>query len=80
MKNICLFLKNSWYYQNFQKQNHFTKNDILKMFLDEGYLDGYFYPFSKEFTDEEKEIFHKFSLSSEVKNTYYSFRFQKGFF
>ena len=80
IENICLLFKNSWYYQNFQKQNHFTKSDISKMFLEEGYIDGYFYPFSKEFTDEEKDVLKKFSLSEEVKNIYYSFRFQKGFF
>ena len=80
IENFSLLLKDSWYYQNFQKQNHFTKSDILKMFLDEGFVDGYFYPFSKEFTDEEKDVLKKFSLSEEVKDIYYSFRFQKGFF
>ncbi len=79
IKNICLLLKGAWYYQNFQKQNHFTKDDILKMFMEEGYINGYFYPFSKEFNEEENEVFQKFSLENAMKNIYYSFRFQKTF-
>ena len=73
-----LLLENKWYYRNFQKQNYFTKNDIIKMFLDEGYVGGYFYAFPKEMTVEEQKIFESLArICEDSKNDYYSFRFQK---
>ena len=78
VENICLLLENKWYYRNFQKQNYFTKNDIIKMFLDEGYVEGYFYAFPKEMTVEEQKIFESLArICEDSKNDYYSFRFQK---
>ena len=52
--------------------------DIIKMFLDEGYVEGYFYAFPKEMTVEEQKIFESLArICEDSKNDYYSFRFQK---
>ena len=78
IQNILLLLQNQWYYTNFQKQNHFTHEDLERMFQEQGYHDGYIFSFKKELSDAEKELLGKLQKEEDnvLATTYYSFRFK----
>ncbi len=78
IQNILLLLQNQWYYTNFQKQNHFTHEDLERMFQEQGYHDGYIFSFKKELSDAEKELLGKLQKKEDnvLATTYYSFRFK----
>ena len=73
--NFLLLKREEWYYTNFEKRNHFAKKDIERMFQEENFENGVFYPYMKELSDLEKEEDSTLTFDSSIY--YYAFRFQK---
>ena len=72
LKNINLLLSDNWYYENFDKQNNFTRNDIIRMALDSKYRIVTIYPFYYK----EKELISSIHTNSS-SIYYYSFVLEK---
>lgn len=72
LKNINLLLSDNWYYENFNKQNNFTRNDIIRMALDSKYRVVTIYPF---YHKEKESISSIHTNSSSIY--YYSFVIEK---
>ena len=72
LKNINLLLSDNWYYENFNKQNNFTRNDIIRMALDSKYRVVTIYPFYHK----EKELISSIHTNSS-SIYYYSFVIEK---
>lgn len=73
LKNINLLLNNEWYYENYERQNYFTKNDLLKMFHNLGFKDETFYNYYLNDFDELNFA----NLEENLKVNYYAFKFIK---
>ena len=72
IKSISLLLSDNWYYENFEKQNYFTSNDITHLATDSGYKVTTLYPFTCNLSDKEKEL-EKLFGSNSLNTYYYSF-------
>ena len=71
-----MLLSDNWYYENFEKQNHFTSSDITNLAADSGYKVTTIYPFTCNLNDKEKELEKLFSSNS-LNTYYYSFILEK---
>lgn len=72
LKNINLLLNDNWYYDNFNKQNNFTRNDIVRITLDSKYRVITIYPF---YHKEKESVSSIHTNSSSIY--YYSFVIEK---
>ena len=76
--NLKLLINETWYYTNFQKQNYFTKKDLIQMFESLGFKKTAIYSYKKELTKEEKELLEKMNKPDlEADVYYYAFCFKK---
>ena len=76
--NLKLLINETWYYTNFQKQNYFTKKNLIQMFESLGFKKNAIYSYKKELTKEEKELLEKMNkLDLEADVYYYAFCFKK---
>lgn len=76
--NLKLLINETWYYINFQKQNYFTKKDLIQMFESLGFKKTAIYSYKKELTKEEKELLEKMNKPDlEADVYYYAFCFKK---
>ena len=73
LKNINLLLNDSWYYENYKKQNYFTKKDLLKMFQNLGFKNVTFYDYYLNDIDEIKFD----DIEQNLKVSYYAYKFIK---
>ena len=76
--NLKLLINETWYYTNFQKQNYFTKKDLIQMFESLGFKKTAIYSYKKELTKEEKDLLEKMNKPDlEADVYYYAFCFKK---
>ena len=73
LNNINLLLNDNWYYENYKKQNYFTKKDLLKMFQDLGFKNVTFYDYYLNDIDEIKFD----DIEQNLKVSYYAYKFIK---
>ena len=76
--NLKLLIDETWYYTNFQKQNYFTKKDLLKLFESLGFKKQTIHSYKRELIEEEKELLNRLNKPDlEADTYYYAFCFVK---